>query len=279
MINPYFNNYNFSTEQTLVDNLLVEAIQMFGLDITYIVRDANFDPLLGEDAAATFSTSFPIEMYVKDLQGWQGGGDMLAKFGIEFQDRISFWVSKTRWEAETANTTYGARPREGDLIYLPFSKAILQIRFVENEAPFYQGGINHVYEVQCEKFIYNHERFSTGNTTIDGTINQFTYTQEFVVDLQSGSGTYQNNEPVSQNTVFGVVQSWDGTAGVLTLRNLSDELLVDQPIVGQTSGAHYVIATITPAFTANTTVDNAELVVRENDLIDFSESNPFSEPV
>lgn len=275
--NAAFDNYNFATEQSLVDDLVLEAIQMWGLDVTYVVRDANFDPLLGEDAAATFTTSFPIEMYVKDVQGWQGGGDMLAKFGIEFQDRLSFWVSKTRWEQETANTAY-VRPREGDIIYLPFSQAILQIRFVENEAPFYQGGKNHIYEIQCEKFIYNHERFNTGNTTIDGTINQFTYTQDFVLDLTSGSGDYANNETVTQNNVSGMVQAWSNTTGVLSLRNLTGEFSEDMVLKGSTSGAHYIIATATPAFTSNTTVDNAILVQRQDDIIDFTESNPFSEP-
>jgi len=277
-VNPYFNNFNFETEQNLLDDLMVEAIQQKGLDITYIVRDTNFDPLFGEDAAATFTASFPIEVYVKDMQGWQGGGDMLAKFGIEFQDRMSFWIAKTRWEAETVDNDQLPRPREGDLIYLPFAKAFLQIRFVENEAPFYQGGRNHVYELQCEKFIYNHERFNTGNDVIDNTINQHTYTQEFVLDLNSGGGTYTVNETVSQNTVSGIVQAWDGNTGILTLRTLSGEFVEDQHVIGRESGATYTIATSTPVFTANTTVDNAELVSRQDDIIDFSESNPFSEP-
>ena len=78
----YFNNYTASNEQSLIDSLVVEAIQIKGMDVKYLSRSfSNFDYLYGEDPTSAFLTASPIEMYVENVDGFGGDGDLFSKFG------------------------------------------------------------------------------------------------------------------------------------------------------------------------------------------------------
>jgi hypothetical protein len=97
----FFNNQNFTAEQRLLDNLTVEMIKIFGVDVIYCPRTTpNVDKLFLEDPTSEFNNAINIEMYVKNFEGWQGEGDMMSKFGITMSDQITFCVSRTRFQED-----------------------------------------------------------------------------------------------------------------------------------------------------------------------------------
>jgi len=61
-------------------------------------------------------------------------------------------VAKKRWENLVVfynNSLNDQRPSEGDLIYLPLSRSLFEIRFVEHEQPFYQLNNLPTYKLEC----------------------------------------------------------------------------------------------------------------------------------
>jgi len=81
--NLYFNNFAYSGEQNLIENLIIESIKIYGIDVYYLPRTfVNKDNLFGEDVLSKFDVAFPIEMYIKNVTGFEGEGDFLSKFGL-----------------------------------------------------------------------------------------------------------------------------------------------------------------------------------------------------
>jgi hypothetical protein len=217
------------------------------------------------------------------VTGWQGTGDLMSKFGLDIQDRFTFQLSKTRWDALGTGL---ARPREGDVLYWPMVKALFEIKFVENEAIFYQTGTNHMYELQCEKYVYNQEPFVTDDADVNAVIAKHEYHRTVLVNLTGGSGTFVAGEMVYQgvsstaaDAVTAIVQSWDPTTGTLVLVEFKGDIALGQDLVGTENGAHYPALSIDSAYSANNLVDNSTLNTRDDDLIDFSQTNVFSEQI
>ncbi|NDB56559.1 hypothetical protein EB169_12130, partial [archaeon] len=140
--NFFFNNFTSSAEQDLISDLVLESIKIYGLDVYYIPkREINKDTLYREDSLVEYNTSYLIDMYVKNVEGFEGEGDFLSKFNIEIRDQITFTVSKRNFESEIIRYETGIlRPQEGDLIFFPLNNKVFQIKFVEHEAVFYQIG-------------------------------------------------------------------------------------------------------------------------------------------
>ena len=167
MKSPYFKEN--SSEQNLVEDLSIESIKINGRDMVYIPRTLlNKDELFGEDNSAKFSKGFEMEMYIQSVNGFEGDGDILQKFGIQILDRMNLVISKKRFleEVTTFQPTI-TRPREGDLIFFPLSNTLFEINFVEHENPFYQIGKNYTFILICETFTYNQETMDTGFGEID----------------------------------------------------------------------------------------------------------------
>ena len=151
-----------------MEDLTIEAIKFYGVDVLYLPRTAiSRDALLGEDIKTLFSDNFMIEMYLESVDGFEGDGDVLEKFGLYIKDKATFVVSKRRFEETIFNIV---RPFEGDLIYFPLSDSIFEITYVEHENPFYQLGKNYVYKLSVELFTYTHEEFDTNNPLIDNVV-------------------------------------------------------------------------------------------------------------
>ena len=178
MKSSYFKDN--SGEQNLVEDLSIESIKINGRDMIYIPRQLlDEDKLFGEDNSAKFSKGYEFEMYVQSVNGFEGDGDILSKFGIQINDRMELVVARKRFEQEV--TTYEpsiTRPREGDIIYFPLSRTLFEINFVEHENPFYQLGKLYTYLLVCEAFTYGQEDLDTGFSTVDN----------FETDVQGLSG-------------------------------------------------------------------------------------------
>ena len=99
MLNKYFNNYTFSREQDVVEDLILESIKIYGHDIKYLPRSLiKNDHLFGEDTLSKFEEAIDIEMYLKSMEGFEGDGQFLSKFGLEIRDQIVLTVSRKRFD-------------------------------------------------------------------------------------------------------------------------------------------------------------------------------------
>lgn len=162
-------------EQTLVEDLHIEALKIYGHDILYMPRTlVNRDILFDESELSKFTQAYHLEMYMEPVDGFEGEGDLFQRFGIEIRDSATFVVAKRRWEesVESAKEYGGSfqldqRPAEGDLLYFPMTKSLFEIKFVEHQDPFYQVGKLHTFRLRCELFEYSAEALDTGNAEID----------------------------------------------------------------------------------------------------------------
>lgn len=186
--NFYFNNFQSSAEQDLIAELVLESIKIYGLDVYYIPRRIiNKDNIYGEDPVSEFNDSYLIDMYVKNVEGFEGEGDFLSKFNIEIRDQITFTVSKRNFESEIGGRELFVRPREGDLIFFPLNNKLFQIRFVEHEAVFYQIGSIQMYDLKCELFEYSNEIINTGFDIIDNLQKNYSVAyNNFAILTESG---------------------------------------------------------------------------------------------
>ena len=93
--NTYFRNFDARNEQELLHSLVTESIQIYGHDVNYIPRTlVNEDTILGEDSISEYKDAYSIEMYIKSVDGFEGEGDLVSKFGLEIRDQIVFSVAR-----------------------------------------------------------------------------------------------------------------------------------------------------------------------------------------
>ena len=249
--NVYFDT-GTTSEQRLYEDLVIEQLKIYGQDVYYLPRKlANKDTIFGEDPASSFNDSYIIEMYVNNTDGFMGEQEIIKKFGLELRDDIKFTVSKLRWEtlisnnSDLQNTT---RPNEGDLVYFPTTKAFFEIQFVEHEQPFYQQSALPVYNLSCTKWEYASERLDTGIATIDATEDALsTDTMNFQFTLENEVGSF-------------VLESDIGETNYVI--NESFTMATQQP--ADDGKAFEEKAGTTTSSTAD-------------DILDFSERNPFGE--
>lgn len=278
----YFNQYENTAEQALHQDLIIEAIKNYGIDVYYLPRKyVNEDVLYGEDTISEFNQAHLIEMYIKTVDGFEGEGDFISRFGLEIRDQVVFSVARRRFD--NLDITEQDRPREGDVIFLPLNKKLYEIRFVEHESMFYQFGKLPIFDLTCELFQYDDQEIDTGIADIDKVEDENAYAINLA--LGTGSGNYVNDESVyvgdtfaSANTTARVL-SWNQTDRELKITDIVGTFGATSNIVGQTSGAYYSLSTTpdTQVFVNDTTANNVTFETEADSIIDFSESNPFSE--
>ena len=170
-VSSYFTNFAFAGEQNLIENLVIESIKIHGIDVKYLPRTlVNKDNLFGEDLLSKFDDAYAVEMYIKNVEGFEGEGDLLTRFGLEIRDSMTLTVAKSRFAAQVSGQS---RPNEGDLIYFPLNDKLFEVKFVEHERVFYQHGKLYIYDLRVELFNYSSEIISTGNTEIDAIQTTF----------------------------------------------------------------------------------------------------------
>lgn len=272
VLNPYFSNYSYPQEQDLLQDSIVELIQMYGYEVKYLPHTAvAIDPVFNEDTLWKYDTAASIEAYVKNVEGFEGEGDILGMFGLQIKDQITFTIARKRWEQirtekilveeggvylsedsdewspeeqtwlqlEAGNgdayTITTEMPVEGDVIYFPLVKKLFRIEFVEHENLFYPLGRLLTFDLKCTLLEYSSERFDTGIPAIDEIEDQFTL---------------------------------DSTQHKLLMEDGSSYLTED--------GYYYIIddASITEQDTQS---DNEMFNTEAPGVLDWSEHNPFSE--
>ena len=304
-----FFRHQVKSEQVLVEDITIEAIRMYGHDVIYIPRTlVNKDFLFGEDTISKFEQGINIEMYISSIDGFEGEGDFASKFGIEIKDTVEFIVSKKVFEKNLSYDETVNRPREGDLIYLPLSKGLFEIKFVEHENPFYQLGKLYTYKLSCELFVYSQEDFDTGFSDIDrveGSEEEVAFnlylTGGATTNYSIGEVVYQGSEGFgtegSSADWFATVLEWatGGTAGpsgagynLLTVAGPSGAsgFVVGvgnaAGVTGSTSDAFYTAGTTgSPAIRTITIAqefdDTDDFELQGDSIFDFTDKDPFSE--
>ena len=199
--NFFFNNFQSSMEQRLIEDLVVESIKIHGIDLYYLPkRIVSRDTIFREEELVTFNSAYPIEMYIKSVDGFEGEGDFLSKFGVEIRDQVVFAVSRRSFETEISTQEAEIlRPREGDLIWFPLNDKVYKIMFTEHEPVFYQLGSLQFYEISCELFEYNNETFDTGIPNIDSVYGALAARNEIG---NTAPEDFDLNIPGSMNEVF-----------------------------------------------------------------------------
>lgn len=292
--NVYFSQ-GATSEKRLYEDITIEALKIYGHDVYYIPRTiVNTNAIFNEDTLSKFGEAFQIEMYVENTDGFEGDGELLSKFGVESRDSMTLVLASRRWEELIGRfqSSVEVRPQEGDLIYFPLVNGLFEIRFVEEESPFYQLQNLPTFKLTCETFEYGNEAIDTGVDAIDSFETQ--YATQTTLTLGTGSGTYEVGEDVTQTngsvTVTGEVSSIgtnsinissqvasDGTNTLFAITNGS----TPGNIIGAKSSASYAIVTL-DGFNAlddnDPYADNADFESVGNNFIDFTETNPFGEP-
>lgn len=166
---PLYNNFTNSTEQEMLEDLIVESIKIYGMDMYYIpARRNSFDEIYYEDDQASYDTAYPIEIYIKNTDGFKGQGAFLSKFGLEIRDQAIFSIARRTFHAEiTKEEPLILRPRERDLIYFPLNEKTFMITFVNKAPAFYQLGDLNLFDCTVELYEYSNESFNTGLPFID----------------------------------------------------------------------------------------------------------------
>lgn len=174
--NFYFNNFENSMEQDLIESLIVESIAIYGHSIFYCPRTlVKKDEIYGEDYLSEYNTAYNTDMYIRSYDAYEGDGSFLSKFNLEIRDQIRFVVANRTFARDVANYDTMIRPREGDLIFSPMMKRLFVIKYVDNKPVFYQMGALQMYELTCEVFEYSNESLNTGIPEIDVIETEYSF--------------------------------------------------------------------------------------------------------
>ena len=301
--NHYFSQ-KVKSEQNLYEDIIIETLKIYGQDVYYLPRDlVNEDKILGEDVPSRFNSAYKVEMYIENTEGFEGEGDLFTKFGVEIRDQATFIVSRKRWNQTVSrydNQINSARPREGDVIYLPLSNSMFQIMAVEHEQPFYQISNLPTFKLRCELFEYSDEDLDTDIDAIDDIEKRYAY--KYLLTLDSESFGFVVGETVNQTLTSGVIVS-----GEVSQFSDSDNILhlihvgaddgkyhtfvtgrqvigtTDQDSDGSINLPNYSRARVTAVAELNQLAENEKNLFFDTtqtdlDFLDFTESNPFGDP-
>jgi hypothetical protein len=262
------------------------------MDVFYLERTSRdeVDRLYGEDTLKEYRKAYPIEMYLENVTGMDGEGDFISKFGLEIRDEATMLVSRRRFSA----TVPLKRPREGDLVYIPLVQNFFEVTFVEHEndqAMFHtlgrgRGGNVYLYALKMKQFVFSEEIINTGIFEIDGQARD--HYKRTRIALGMGTGTYAPDEIVYQGTSLetanarAVVYSFEPTSAINIIQ-LQGTFVGGQQIIGNTSNAIYYCNSVNEDTqvddnTFEDYTDNVNIQQEADDILDFTEKNPFGEP-
>ena len=283
--NHFFKNNNSFPQQELLNSLTREVIKINGVDVLYLPRSViKEDTLLGEDTLSKFENAYEVEMYINTAEGFGGEGDMISKFGLDIKDELILVVNKERFYIECGIAT----PREGDIIYLPLSKGLYEVKFVEDEKPFYSLGKNTVYELTCETFVYSEEKFEIPELSSGKIFDKIEREHAITITLttENSADDYEVDEEIFQGSVLatatakGIVASF--TSNSVKVFNVVGTFVAgteDVPItlIGHKSLTSRNLTAIDDQDLNTSYAENKQFETEGDSILDFSETDPWSE--
>lgn len=294
--NLYFSQ-SVKSEQDLYENIVVESLKMYGQDVFYMPRTlVAEDKIFGEDVASKFEDAYKIEMYLENIDNFDGDQELFTKFGVEIRDRATLHVSRRRWQEVTFDyNSSQVRPNEGDLIYLPLSDQIFEIMRVIDDQPFYQLSNLPTFRMEIELFEYNDEDFDTDIPIIDEIEQDYAYQYILTLnDFSNDSDSLQVGTTVQQSlandvTISGEIAKWNDSSNELTLVHIGaddgkyhvfttgDIKNLFNNEYGVQDSDTYTVLSVRENNLIQTTQQNTFFETEGDNIIDFSEGNPFGE--
>lgn len=224
--NFFFNNFQASQEQLLLENLIIESMSIYGHDVYFIPRTLNnYDTVYGADDSSSYDAAYPIVMYIESVDGFTGDQEFLSKFGVEVRNQVTFSVAMRTFTEEVSEYTTQVRPNEGDVIWFPLNQRAFIIRFVDKYQMFYQLGKLYTWKMTCEVFEYSGESFNTGIPEIDALEKQNSQNVfDWTIDDDTDNGpilTEDGDYLILENAAVGNVVADDS----LEIQKESDEFV------------------------------------------------------
>ena len=276
--NVYFNNFAYGREQDLVEDLTIEAIKIYGHNVKYLPRTkVNVDLLFGEDTLSKFDEAIDVEMYIKNVEGFEGEGDLLSRFGLEIRDQITFTVARKRFDqaitspklvsqvgynlifedgsTKTPSRQYLTGSKDTDSFILEGDDYLNTINRPQEGDLIYFPMVDKIFEI---KFVEHEQIFyQTGRLqTYDVRCELFEYSSE---QLDTGDANIDGIEDIySLNTLDYQFTLEDGTG--TTLLEDGGTLLQEYRIEDTDASAN-----------------NEFFQAQADNILDFSEVNPFGE--
>ena len=269
--NVYFDT-GTKPEQNLYEDLMIEQLKIYGQDVFYIPRTlVKEDELFGEDTLSKFGDAYLIEMYFENVEGYEGEKEIMSKFGLQMNEDVTFVVSRRRFEqlvSHDSNLIIKTRPNEGDLVYFPKVSKIFEITFVDHDDPFYQIHNLPAFKLKCKTFEYSGEDLDTGIAEIDAieTDNSLDLLQ-FQMTLEQ-SGTF--NQGIGLESDDGNIEQEDSTDNVIGEDETGGESILLET-------GDYIIQEAIVIDTVDENAMNDFFEKEDDNIIDFSESNPFGD--
>ena len=276
--NVYFNNFNYGREQDLVEDLTIEAIKIYGHNVKYIPRTkVNVDHLFGEDDLSKFDEAIDIEMYIKNVEGFEGEGDLLSRFGLEIRDQITFTVARKRFDqaitspkmltevgynlifedgsTKTPSRQYLSGSKDTDSFMLEGDDYLNTINRPQEGDLIYFPMVGKIFEI---KFVEHEQIFyQTGRLqTYDVRCELFEYSSE---RLDTGNTAIDAIETTYSLDTLGYQFTLEDGTGVAQLED------------GGTLLQEYTIET------TDRSANNQFFQTQADNILDFSEVNPFGE--
>ena len=280
--NTYFTHGTMN-EQILQQNLVDEHLKMFGLDIVYIPRKlVRKDTILNDEVISEFNDAYQMSAYLENFAGFEGNGDFLTKFGIQSSDEIKLVISRGMYEDFVAysmtgatNVEVGSRPQEGDLVWFPLSANLFEIKFVEHEDPFYQFGKLFTYKLTCELFQYTGET-GGGDGILDSQVDEGFVVKYYYNNL-AGAPSIGETVTGSVTGTTARVNKWNSGESWVELSAFDGEFQTGETLTGSDSGFTINITTFDELNIKDSYADNLEFETLGDNLLDFTEFNPFGE--
>ena len=173
------------------------------------------------------------------------------------------------------------RPYEGDLVYHPILGKIFEISFVDHDEPFHQLDNNPIYKLNCKQFEYSSDALDTGITDIDSiedTESRNTRDFEFTLEQSTAQNEEINIQHARSN--FGLLlEETDGD----NIIGEDDETSVGTSILlenaADTGDDSYLLTEdyIVGDGVQDKTAQNELFDKLDDNVLDFSESNPFGD--
>lgn len=242
--NHYFNNYTYNrNEQELINGLIEECVQIWGMDVYYIPISTSIDKdiMLGDDPLKTFEQALLVEVYPETYTEYQGQGDFYSMFGLEIQNDIVITMSSRAFNKYIAKQAGITRPREGDLIYVPQTNNVgelFEIRYVDKNSDMSMfGKVNPFkFKMTLEKFRYNNETIDTGVPDIDMIQQEESYNQKFwLKDIHGDISLFDNAYQAESGKVYdatctGIVSAFNAEENWVMLMDITGDFVPDAKI-------------------------------------------------
>ena len=285
------NLHSLATERSLYQDLIKEAIQIYGHDVYYVNRDTvALDNILGEDSLSSYTKQTPIEMYVEDAEGFGGDKEIITQFGLENRNEITFVVSKERFqemdsqfviESGTDTTGGGILLESGSIDQSGSSSTLSSVQGDDNfyvlqdiastdaDRPqegdlVYHPVIAKMFEIN---FVDHDEPFYQldNNPVYKLRCKQFEYSSE---DIATGIDTIDTIEDDLSRSSSAFQFTLENEVGSIQLENAAD-----------TGDAEFLISEdyIIGDYVTDKTAQNELFDVLDDTVIDFTESNPFGD--